>query len=98
MRLGVRREFARRFAEGIGKLARNTLGDRRRKTVRLTAGDSEGCGIAGIRRSVVDAGVPQEGLGSVRRPLEGIKSETNLSVEARSSAEEGIHPTPPDDD
>ncbi|RZR94894.1 hypothetical protein BHM03_00023666 [Ensete ventricosum] len=28
-----RREFARRFAEGIGKLARNTPGDHRKKTI-----------------------------------------------------------------
>ncbi|RWW38123.1 hypothetical protein BHE74_00056666 [Ensete ventricosum] len=63
----MRWEFARRFVEGIGKLARNTLEDRRRKTMRLTAGDSEGCRNAGVRRSVVDAGVPQEGgLGSVQ--------------------------------
>ncbi|RWW11749.1 hypothetical protein GW17_00024621 [Ensete ventricosum] len=30
-----------RFTEGIGKLVRNTLGDRRRKTVRLAVGDFE---------------------------------------------------------
>ncbi|RRT81937.1 hypothetical protein B296_00003280 [Ensete ventricosum] len=34
---GARREFARRFTEGIGKLARNIPGDRRRKTVRFVA-------------------------------------------------------------
>ncbi|RZS21766.1 hypothetical protein BHM03_00054448, partial [Ensete ventricosum] len=39
--VGAHRKFARRFTEGIGKLARNTSGDRRRKTVRLTVGDSE---------------------------------------------------------
>ncbi|RRT73416.1 hypothetical protein B296_00001229 [Ensete ventricosum] len=37
------------FAEGIGKIARNTLGDRRRKTVRLAAGEVEGCRFAGVR-------------------------------------------------
>ncbi|RZR82787.1 hypothetical protein BHM03_00009272 [Ensete ventricosum] len=34
-------ELAKRITKGIGKLARNMPGDRRRKTVRL-AGDSEG--------------------------------------------------------
>ncbi|RWW69266.1 hypothetical protein BHE74_00023147 [Ensete ventricosum] len=37
------------FAEGIGKLARNTLGDHRRKTVRLIARDSGGCRNVGVR-------------------------------------------------
>ncbi|RWV87181.1 hypothetical protein GW17_00050856 [Ensete ventricosum] len=32
-----RREFAMRFAEGIGKLVGNKPGDRRKKTERLTA-------------------------------------------------------------
>ncbi|RRT64548.1 hypothetical protein B296_00009029 [Ensete ventricosum] len=30
------------FTEGIGKIARNTLGDRQRKIVRLAAGEAEG--------------------------------------------------------
>ncbi|RWW38750.1 hypothetical protein BHE74_00056002 [Ensete ventricosum] len=30
-------EFARRFAEGIGKLTGNTSGDRQKKTIGLTA-------------------------------------------------------------
>ncbi|RRT46382.1 hypothetical protein B296_00033964 [Ensete ventricosum] len=47
--VGARRKFARRFAEEIGKLARNTPGDRQRKTVRLAAGDYEGCRNAGVR-------------------------------------------------
>ncbi|RZS21464.1 hypothetical protein BHM03_00054110 [Ensete ventricosum] len=38
-----------RFTEEIGKLARNMLGDRWRKTVRLTAGDFEGCRNMGVR-------------------------------------------------
>ncbi|RZS14872.1 hypothetical protein BHM03_00046654 [Ensete ventricosum] len=42
-------EFARRFVEGIRKLARNTLGDHRRKTVRLTAVESGGCRVVGVR-------------------------------------------------
>ncbi|RWW78687.1 hypothetical protein BHE74_00013076 [Ensete ventricosum] len=47
--VGDRREFARRFAEGIEKLARNTPGDHRKKTVRLTARDSRVCQNAGVR-------------------------------------------------
>ncbi|RRT76254.1 hypothetical protein B296_00018865 [Ensete ventricosum] len=35
--MGHRREFARRFPEGIGKLTGNTLGDHRKKTRRLIA-------------------------------------------------------------
>ncbi|RZS01113.1 hypothetical protein BHM03_00030916 [Ensete ventricosum] len=35
--MGSRWEFARRFTEGIGKLARNTLGDHRKKTIGLAA-------------------------------------------------------------
>ncbi|RRT31550.1 hypothetical protein B296_00046149 [Ensete ventricosum] len=35
--MGFHQEFARRFTEGIGKLAGNTLGDHREKTRRLTA-------------------------------------------------------------
>ncbi|RWW30528.1 hypothetical protein GW17_00004884 [Ensete ventricosum] len=46
---GARREFARRFTKGIGKLARNTPGNHRRKTVRLAAIESGGCRIAGVR-------------------------------------------------
>ncbi|RRT67159.1 hypothetical protein B296_00019931 [Ensete ventricosum] len=44
-----RREFARGFADEIGKLARNTPRDRRRKTVRLTAVESGGYQIMGVR-------------------------------------------------
>ncbi|RZR98644.1 hypothetical protein BHM03_00028038 [Ensete ventricosum] len=36
------------FAEGIGKIARNMPGDRRRKTVRLTAGEAGGCRFTGV--------------------------------------------------
>ncbi|RWW68552.1 hypothetical protein BHE74_00023912 [Ensete ventricosum] len=42
---GVRYEFTER----IGKLARNTLGDHRTKTVRLTARMPEATGLVGIR-------------------------------------------------
>ncbi|RWV91136.1 hypothetical protein GW17_00046602 [Ensete ventricosum] len=42
-----RRECARRFAEGIGKLARNTLGDRRKKTIGLAARTPEAAGLGG---------------------------------------------------
>ncbi|RZS20033.1 hypothetical protein BHM03_00052509 [Ensete ventricosum] len=40
---GARWEFARRFAEGIWKLARNTSGDHQRKTMRLAAVEFGGC-------------------------------------------------------
>ncbi|RWV80059.1 hypothetical protein GW17_00058718 [Ensete ventricosum] len=33
----------------IKKIARNTLGDRQRKTVRLIAGNAGGCRIVGVR-------------------------------------------------
>ncbi|RRT64202.1 hypothetical protein B296_00029647 [Ensete ventricosum] len=71
--MGPRREFARRFTEGIEKLIGNTLGDRRKKIGRLTARMLEAVELAGglvftQRRSVVDTGVPQGGgLGSGRR-------------------------------
>ncbi|RWW78648.1 hypothetical protein BHE74_00013120 [Ensete ventricosum] len=41
-------KFTRRFTEGIGKLARNTLGDCRKKTERLTARIPEATGLAGL--------------------------------------------------
>ncbi|RWV79789.1 hypothetical protein GW17_00059025 [Ensete ventricosum] len=41
-------EFARRFAEGIGKLARNMSGDCRKKTIRLVARMPESTGFAGV--------------------------------------------------
>ncbi|RZR87402.1 hypothetical protein BHM03_00014809 [Ensete ventricosum] len=40
-------KFARRFVEEIGKLTRNTLGDYRNKTARLTARMPEAVGLAG---------------------------------------------------
>ncbi|RRT37463.1 hypothetical protein B296_00009465 [Ensete ventricosum] len=46
----LRREFARRFAEGIRKLARNTPGDCRKKIVRLVARMPEAIGLAGLVR------------------------------------------------
>ncbi|RWV77823.1 hypothetical protein BHE74_00019565 [Ensete ventricosum] len=73
--VGPRREFTMRFAEGIGKLTRNTPGDRRKKIERLTVRIPKATGLAGglvftQRRSVVDTGVPQEGgLRSERRPV-----------------------------
>ncbi|RRT43224.1 hypothetical protein B296_00037305 [Ensete ventricosum] len=47
-----RREFARKFAKGIGKLARNTLGDHRKKTGRLTARMSEATRLVGVLSAV----------------------------------------------
>ncbi|RZR89742.1 hypothetical protein BHM03_00017538 [Ensete ventricosum] len=40
-------ETRRKIVGGIGKIARNTLGDRRRKTVRLAAREAGGCRFAG---------------------------------------------------
>ncbi|RRT48747.1 hypothetical protein B296_00009697 [Ensete ventricosum] len=37
------------FTEGIGKIARNTLGDRWRRTVRLVIRNTESCQIVGVR-------------------------------------------------
>ncbi|RRT84478.1 hypothetical protein B296_00006688 [Ensete ventricosum] len=37
------------FVEDIRKIARNTLGDHWRKTVRLTVGNVGGCRIIGVR-------------------------------------------------
>ncbi|RZR71889.1 hypothetical protein BHM03_00008436 [Ensete ventricosum] len=67
--MGPRREFARRFAEGIEKLAGNTSGDRWKKIGRLAAKMPETAGLAGglvfTQRRSVDVGVPQGGrLGS----------------------------------
>ncbi|RZR71829.1 hypothetical protein BHM03_00007733 [Ensete ventricosum] len=46
--VGPRREFTRRFAEGIEKLTGNTPGDRRKKTVRLAARMLKAIGLAGV--------------------------------------------------
>ncbi|RWW38327.1 hypothetical protein BHE74_00056448 [Ensete ventricosum] len=43
--LGLRQDFT----EGIGKIARNTSGDRQRKTIRLVVGSAGGCQITGVR-------------------------------------------------
>ncbi|RZS28686.1 hypothetical protein BHM03_00062318 [Ensete ventricosum] len=48
--MGSRWEFARRFAEGIGKLVGNTLGDRQKKIGRFAARMSEAVGLAGVNR------------------------------------------------
>ncbi|RWW09610.1 hypothetical protein GW17_00026892 [Ensete ventricosum] len=72
------RKFARRrprlagrlsgdLAEGIGKIVRNTPGDRRRKTVRLAAGEAEGCRFAGVR-SLSLVNHPYPGIRAVSRP------------------------------
>ncbi|RWW58131.1 hypothetical protein BHE74_00035041 [Ensete ventricosum] len=44
--VGFHWEFARRFIEGIGKFARNTPGDHREKTKRLTASIPKAIGLA----------------------------------------------------
>ncbi|RWW37443.1 hypothetical protein BHE74_00057441 [Ensete ventricosum] len=40
---------AERLARSIRKIARNTSGDRWRKTVRLATGNAGGCQIVGVR-------------------------------------------------
>ncbi|RWV97872.1 hypothetical protein GW17_00039315 [Ensete ventricosum] len=47
--MGARWEFARTSPKVIRKIARNTLGDRRRRTMRLVAGNAKGYQIAGVR-------------------------------------------------
>ncbi|RRT35843.1 hypothetical protein B296_00050995, partial [Ensete ventricosum] len=62
--VGSRWKFARRFTEGIGKLAGNAKGDRRkedRRTYRKIVG-----GCRSMQELVVDVSVPQEG--GLRRP------------------------------
>ncbi|RWW00348.1 hypothetical protein GW17_00036695 [Ensete ventricosum] len=49
---GISPEFARRFAEGIGKLARNMSGDCRKKNIGLTSRMSEVVGLAGVLSAV----------------------------------------------
>ncbi|RZS19171.1 hypothetical protein BHM03_00051532 [Ensete ventricosum] len=46
---GISPKFARRFVEGIGKLAWYMPGDCRKKTGRLTVRMSEAVGLAGLR-------------------------------------------------
>ncbi|RRT35371.1 hypothetical protein B296_00051699 [Ensete ventricosum] len=46
---GISPEFARRFTEGIEKLAVNLSGDYRKKTIGLTARIPEAVGLAGVR-------------------------------------------------
>ncbi|RWW60294.1 hypothetical protein BHE74_00032730 [Ensete ventricosum] len=46
--VGPRREFAKRFAEGIGKVTGNTPGDRQKKTGRPTARISKAARLAGV--------------------------------------------------
>ncbi|RZS20237.1 hypothetical protein BHM03_00052727 [Ensete ventricosum] len=47
--VGSRREFAKRFVEGIRMLARNMKGDHRKKTRELTARMPEATGLAEVR-------------------------------------------------
>ncbi|RRT55613.1 hypothetical protein B296_00017087 [Ensete ventricosum] len=54
---GISPKFASRFAEGIGKLARNTPGDRRKKTKRLTARMSEAAGLVGVELNWLTKGL-----------------------------------------
>ncbi|RRT39597.1 hypothetical protein B296_00020539 [Ensete ventricosum] len=54
--VGARREFTRTLPKVSGRslgtrreIARNTPGDRRRKTVRLVTGNARGCRITGVK-------------------------------------------------
>ncbi|RWW60807.1 hypothetical protein BHE74_00032164 [Ensete ventricosum] len=49
---GISSKFARRFAEGIGKLAGNTPGDHWKKTRRLVARIAEAVGLAGVQAGI----------------------------------------------
>ncbi|RZS20740.1 hypothetical protein BHM03_00053303 [Ensete ventricosum] len=54
---GSRKTCRERFAEGIGKLAVNTSGDRRKKTGRLAARMSEAAGLAGVELNWLTRGL-----------------------------------------
>ncbi|RWV94534.1 hypothetical protein GW17_00042918 [Ensete ventricosum] len=47
-----RKEFARRFVEGIGKLTENTPGDHRKKTIGLIARMPKTVGLGGSKLPV----------------------------------------------
>ncbi|RWW36478.1 hypothetical protein BHE74_00058496 [Ensete ventricosum] len=49
---GISPKFARRFAEGIGKLVGNTLRDCRKKTGRLTVRMPEAAGLAEVQARI----------------------------------------------
>ncbi|RWV89180.1 hypothetical protein GW17_00048686 [Ensete ventricosum] len=54
---GISSEFARRFAEGIGKLTGNMSGDCRKKTIGLIARMSEATGLAGVELNWLTRGL-----------------------------------------
>ncbi|RZR90280.1 hypothetical protein BHM03_00018133 [Ensete ventricosum] len=54
--VGFRREFTRRFTEGIGKLVGNTPRDHREKTGRLIASMLEATGLAERERRIGGGG------------------------------------------
>ncbi|RWW25021.1 hypothetical protein GW17_00010664 [Ensete ventricosum] len=53
---GISLKFARRFTEGIGKLAGNTPGDRLKKTGRLVVRMLKVPGLVGAGKSLVNDG------------------------------------------
>ncbi|RWW60955.1 hypothetical protein BHE74_00032010 [Ensete ventricosum] len=55
--VGPHREFARRFTEGIGKLAGNTPDDHRKKTKRLIVRMSEAVRLAGVELNWLTRGL-----------------------------------------
>ncbi|RWV80647.1 hypothetical protein GW17_00058044 [Ensete ventricosum] len=54
---GISPKFARRFAEGIRKLAGNMSGDRRKKTRRLTARMSKAARLTGVELNWLTRGL-----------------------------------------
>ncbi|RZR81453.1 hypothetical protein BHM03_00007679 [Ensete ventricosum] len=66
--VGSRREFVRRFVEGIGKLAGNMKGDHWEKTGGLAARMSEATGLCGRRSYILVFQLRKEKMKEVKRP------------------------------
>ncbi|RZS24832.1 hypothetical protein BHM03_00057949 [Ensete ventricosum] len=86
-------ELGRRFAKGIGKFARNMLGDRRKKTRRLAVRMSEAAGLTGVNRpypgiwvlSTVDTSMTDREIvyPCILDPDEGGQASSSLAVSTR---------------
>ncbi|RWW17806.1 hypothetical protein GW17_00018243 [Ensete ventricosum] len=81
--VGSRRKFARRFAEGIGKLTRNVKEDRRKEDRRTYHKIAGGC--QSMRDQLLTTGKPLGTTGKLRR----IKWSNCSSTRATSTAKEG---------
>ncbi|RZS02408.1 hypothetical protein BHM03_00032457 [Ensete ventricosum] len=71
------------FVEDIEKIARNTLGDHQRKTVRLVAGEAGGCSDDAVGNSPRVRRELAEGIGSLPGRRKGVrrkKSETRRKI------------------